>query len=64
MAKYIFYSLISWMDSLNWGFMASYLLVDSLSGEVSTYPFEVNEDLRTNLFSQEEENDAKSRHNF
>ena len=44
--------------------MASYLLVDSLSGEVSTYPFEVNEDLRTNLFSQQEENDAKSRHNF
>ena len=27
-------------------------------------PFEVNEDLRTNLFSQEGENDAKSRHDF
>ena len=27
-------------------------------------PFEVNEDLGTNLFSQEEENDAKSRYDF
>ena len=26
--------------------------------------FEVNEDLRTNIFSQEKENDAKSRHDF
>ena len=27
-------------------------------------PLVVNEDLRTNLFSQEEESDAKSRHDF
>ena len=27
-------------------------------------PFEVHEDLRTNLFSQEKENDAKSIHDF
>ena len=27
-------------------------------------PFEVNKDLGTNVFSQEEENDAKSRHDF
>ena len=27
-------------------------------------PFEVNKDLGINLFSQEKENDAKSRHDF
>ena len=35
-AKYIFCSLISWVDSLD--FVDSYLLVDSLSYEVSIYP--------------------------